>query len=166
MAIKRDLHVKMYHCSLHLPKQRDSKHISLNVLIYCHKETVFPVVNVYPLSILRPSHSIWWQRSGSTLDLVMACCRLTAPNHHLKQSGLIISKFHWQSSRVRFTGNTSTINHWNQHENYLPRMSIKFPRADDINKLLFRKCSFGCSDCTFSRMLLEILVVTTTSIKD
>ena len=79
MAIKRELHVKMYYCSLHLPKQRDSKH-SLNVLIYCHRETVFPFVNVYPLNILWPSHSIWWQRSGSTLALVMACCRLTAPN--------------------------------------------------------------------------------------
>ena len=40
---------------------------------------------------LQPSGTIWWHKSGSTLAQVMACC-LTAPRHHLNQSGLIISK--------------------------------------------------------------------------
>ena len=40
---------------------------------------------------LWPSDSIWWQRPGSTLAQVMACC-LTAPSHYLNQCWLIISK--------------------------------------------------------------------------
>ena len=40
---------------------------------------------------LGPSNAIWWQRSGSTLAKVMACC-LTAPSHYLNQCWLIISK--------------------------------------------------------------------------
>ena len=34
---------------------------------------------------------IWWQRSVSTLDPVMACC-LMAPSHYLNQCWLIISE--------------------------------------------------------------------------
>ena len=37
------------------------------------------------------SDNIWWQRSGSTLAEVMACCQ-TAPSHYLTQCWLIISK--------------------------------------------------------------------------
>ena len=38
---------------------------------------------------------MWWQRSGSTLAQVMACC-LTAPIHYLNQcSSMIISEFQW-----------------------------------------------------------------------
>ena len=40
---------------------------------------------------LRPSDTIWRQRSGSTLVQVMACC-LTAPSHYLNHCWLIISK--------------------------------------------------------------------------
>ena len=39
---------------------------------------------------LRPSDTIWRQKSGSTLAQVMACC-LTAPSHYLNQCSLIIT---------------------------------------------------------------------------
>ena len=41
-----------------------------------------------------PSDTILWQRSGSTLAQVMACC-LTAPSHYLNQYWLIISEVWW-----------------------------------------------------------------------
>ena len=44
---------------------------------------------------LGPSDTIWWQRSGSTLAQVMACC-LTAPSHYLNQCWLIISEAQWR----------------------------------------------------------------------
>ena len=40
---------------------------------------------------LWPSDAIWWQRSGSTLAQVMACCP-TAQSHYLNQCWLIISE--------------------------------------------------------------------------
>ena len=40
---------------------------------------------------LGPSDAIWWQKTGSTLAQVMACC-LTAPSHYLNQCWLIISE--------------------------------------------------------------------------
>ena len=64
------------------------------------------------LNSLRPSDAIWWQRSGSTLAQVMACC-LTAPSHYLNQGWLIISKIQINSSDGNFTRDTSVINDWN-----------------------------------------------------
>ena len=43
---------------------------------------------------LWPSDTKWWQRSGSTLAQVMACCH-TAPSHYLNHSWLIISEIQW-----------------------------------------------------------------------
>ena len=54
---------------------------------------------------LGPSGAIWWQRSGSTLAQVMACC-LTAPSHYLNQCWLIISKVEWHSFKGKFTRDT------------------------------------------------------------
>ena len=45
---------------------------------------------------------IWWHRSGSSLDQVMACC-LMAPSHHLNQCWLIISVSHWYLAEGNFT---------------------------------------------------------------
>ena len=56
---------------------------------------------------VRLSDIIWWQRSGSTLAQVLACC-LTAPSHYLSQCWLIndisgyspgYSQFHRKCSR-------------------------------------------------------------------
>ena len=41
------------------------------------------------INSLWPSDTIWWQRSGSILAQVMACC-LTAPSHYLNQCWLSI----------------------------------------------------------------------------
>ena len=42
---------------------------------------------------LWPSDAIWWQRSGSTMAQVMACC-LTAPSHYLNQCS-VSKKLAW-----------------------------------------------------------------------
>ena len=64
------------------------------------------------INSLWPSDAIWWQRSGSTLAQVMACC-LTAPSHNLNQCWLIISKLQWHSSECNFTRDAPVISHWN-----------------------------------------------------
>ena len=51
---------------------------------------------VFHINSLWPSDTIWWQRSGSTLTQVMACC-LTTPSHYLSQCWLIISGVQWHS---------------------------------------------------------------------
>ena len=61
------------------------------------------------LNSLWPSDAIRWQRSGSTLAQVMACC-LTAPSHYLYQCWLIISKIQLHPSDGNFTRDTSDIN--------------------------------------------------------
>ena len=43
---------------------------------------------------LGPSNAIWWQKTGSTLAQVKACC-LMAPSHYLNQCWLIISEVQW-----------------------------------------------------------------------
>ena len=63
------------------------------------------------------SNAIWWQRTGSTLAQVMACC-LTAPSHYLNQCWLIISKVQQYSSDFNFTWESSAINHWNKLDNH------------------------------------------------
>ena len=67
------------------------------------------------LNSLRPRDAIW-QRSGSPLAQVMACC-LMAPSHYLNQCWLIIDKVEWHSSKGKFTRDTSGINHSNYLEN-------------------------------------------------
>ena len=57
---------------------------------------------------LRLSDAIWWQRSGSTLAQVMACC-LMAPSHYLNQCWLIISEVLWQSYDGNITRDTSAF---------------------------------------------------------
>ena len=77
---------------------------------------------------LTPSDAMRRQRSGATLAQVIACC-LTAPNHYLNQCWLIISKAQWHSSECNFTKDAWTINHWNMFENYMSKISFKFPRG-------------------------------------
>ena len=59
---------------------------------------------------LLPNDVIWWNRSGSTLAQVMACC-LMAPSHYLNQYWLNTSKVLWHSSDGNFTRDTSATNH-------------------------------------------------------
>ena len=85
------------------------------------------------LNSLWPSDSIWQQRSGSTLAQVMACC-LMASSHYLNKCCLIISKIQWHWSEGNFTRNTLGINHRNQLENYLPKISLKSSRGQWVNQ--------------------------------
>ena len=84
---------------------------------------------------LWPSDSIWQQRSGSTLAQVMAWC-LTAPSHYLNQCWLIISEVQWQLYEGNFARDASTINHQNLSENYISKISFKFPRGQWVKKKL------------------------------
>ena len=76
---------------------------------------------------LGPSDAIWWQKTGSTLAQVMACC-LTAPSHYLNQCWLIMNKVKWHSFEGNFTADISAINHCNWLEKYSPKISLKSPR--------------------------------------
>ena len=84
------------------------------------------------LNSLGLSDTIWRHKSGSTLAQVMACC-LTAPSHCLNQCWLFISEIQWYSSECNFTRDVSTINHWNAFENYICKISFKFPRDQWVN---------------------------------
>ena len=77
---------------------------------------------------LRPSDTIWRQRTGSTLAQVVACC-LTTPSHYMNQCWLIITKVLWLSYEGNFARDASIINHWNLFENYMSKISFKFPRG-------------------------------------
>ena len=67
---------------------------------------------LHDINSLWPNDTLWWQRSGSTLAQVIACC-LTAPSHYLNQGWLTISKVHWHSIEYNFTIDTSVTNHYN-----------------------------------------------------
>ena len=77
---------------------------------------------------LWPNNVIWWQKTGSTLAQVMACC-LTAPSHYLNQCWFTISTVHWHSFEYNLTRDTSAINEQNWLENYFPKISLKSPRG-------------------------------------
>ena len=71
-----------------------------NIMSNLHRDIIdstLKTILVALINSLWPSNAIWWQRSGSTLAQVMACC-LTAPSHYLNQCWLIISKVLWHSS--------------------------------------------------------------------
>ena len=57
---------------------------------------------------LGPNDAICWQRSGSTLAQVMACC-LTTPSHYLNQCWLSIRKVQWYSYEDNFRSDISPI---------------------------------------------------------
>ena len=52
---------------------------------------IFNSVDIDLINSLGPSAAIWWQRSGSTLAQVIACC-LMAPSYYVNQCWLIINK--------------------------------------------------------------------------
>ena len=99
---------------------------------------------VFNFNSMWPSDAIWWHRSGSTLAQVMACC-LMAPSHYLNQWWLIISEVQWHSYQGNFTRDASTINHWNLFENYMSKITVKFPRGQWVKVWsMFYFCN--CSD--------------------
>ena len=60
-------------------------------------------------------NTMWWQRSGSTLTQVMACC-LAAPCHYPNQCWLTISEVLWHSPDDNFTGKAQYIYPWKEFE--------------------------------------------------
>ena len=90
-------------------------------LVVTHKGVFF-------VNSLRSSDAIWWQRSGSTLAQVMACC-LMVPSHYLNQCWPIISELQRQSPEGNFTRDTSAINYWNYLEHHISKISFRSPRG-------------------------------------
>ena len=75
-----------------------------NCISKCHLQNVGHFVQaslwtvwIGSINSLRPSDTIWLNRSRSTLAQVMACC-LMARSHYLNQCWLIISLVPWHSS--------------------------------------------------------------------
>ena len=73
-----------------------SRAISIGIWFICVTNTNQKLSNILQqamiyINSLGPSDAIWWQKTGSTLAQVMACC-LTAPSHYLNQCLLLISK--------------------------------------------------------------------------
>ena len=87
-----------------------------------------------PYNSLWPRDTIWRHGSRSTLAQVMACC-LTAPSHYLNQCWLIISEVQWHSYKGYFTRDAATINDKNLFENYISKISFKFPRGQSLNDI-------------------------------
>ena len=85
-----------------------------------------------PALVVSERHEPWWNRSGSTLAQVMACC-LTAPSHYLNQCWLNISVALWHSAENDFTRNAQDIYPWYQFENYWFKTSTTSPRGQWVN---------------------------------
>ena len=86
-------------------------HLDGSMLKRCNSIGNALELHVFFINSLRPSDTIWWHRSGSTLVQVMACC-LTAPSHYLNQCWLIISKVLWHSSEGYFIRDASATIHF------------------------------------------------------
>ena len=97
-----------------------------------------------------------WSDTGSTLAQVMACC-LMAPSHYLNQCWLIISKVLLLSCEGNFTRDASIINHYNLFENYMSKISFKFPRGQWVNSLKSTQHGITVtSTCTWSNDDLDL----------
>ena len=79
---------------------------------------------------LKPSDVIWRHKSGSTLAGVMACF-LAAQSHYMKIVD-INCKVQWYLPEGNFTKDISSINHRNQHKNYLSTISLKFSMGQRV----------------------------------
>ena len=78
------------------------------------------------------SDALWWQRSGSPLTQVMACC-LMAPSHYLNQCWLIIREVVWHSHESNFTGNVQDIYPWYEFEYHQFKNTATSPRDQWVN---------------------------------
>ena len=58
---------------------------------------------------------------------------LTAPSHYLNQCWRIISKVKWHSPKGKFTRYTSAVKYRNYLEDYVTKMSFKFPRGQWVD---------------------------------
>ena len=84
----------------------------------------YNLININAFEIinsLAPSDAIWWQKSGSTLAQVMACC-LTAQSHYLNQCWLINTKVLWHPRALSWEDLKIHINK--------TRMKFEFLKSD------------------------------------
>ena len=83
---------------------------------------------------LWPSDANWWQRFGSTLAQVMACC-LVAPSHYLNQCWFIISEVQrhgtWKKFRERCPNHQSLK--WTWNTNHSSKSLLKSSRGQWVN---------------------------------
>ena len=101
------------------------------ILLYPNK-----MINPYLLiNSFWPSDAIWWQRPGSTLAQVIACC-LTEPSHHLNQCWLIISEVLWHWAESNFTASTQALILYNDFENHTFKISFTSPRGQWVKQLV------------------------------
>ena len=106
-----------------------------NVGFSCLEQENIPVLRFSsPFNSSRPSDAIWWQRSGSTLAQVMACC-LTAPSHYLNQCWPMISEVLCNSYDTNFTENTSNVYHWNEFKISQIVTAVKSPRGQWVSNV-------------------------------
>ena len=86
------------------------------------------------INSLWPSDAIWYQRSGSTLAKVMACC-LMAPSHCPNQYWLLITEVLWHSSEGNSTGNSQNFYPWYEFQITNLRLQLHFPWTNELHKL-------------------------------
>ena len=82
-----------------------------------------------------PGDVMWWQRSGSTLAQVMACC-LTAPSHYLNQCWLVIYGTHLHLAEGNFEVIVLDTTHYKVFGNCwrwnIPALGVNIMPADAL----------------------------------
>ena len=99
------------------------------------------------INSLWPIITIWWYRSGSTLDQVMACC-LTAPSHYLNQCWPVSSSdVHPRAISEKIT--ESSITKPSLKITYL-KFHSNFVGFNGLSWEIRMKCVAECSSCSRS----------------
>ena len=117
------------------------------------------------LNSLWPSEAIWWQRSGSTLAQVMACC-LTAPSHYPNQCWLIrmiiISKVPWKISEGIIITRSEDTSQQNKISSCIFKIASRSPRDQWVNRFWFvwlmNHSFFMAASLTLGRLLNEVIL--------
>ena len=118
----------------------DAKSVHI-VLMLCNDRPIvwFSLLTTF-INSLWPSDAMWWQRIGSTLAQVMACC-LMAPSHHLNQCWLIMNLVLWHPPENNFIGISQNINLKNEFETYNFKIIPTSPSGQWLNSFNFSYCS-------------------------
>ena len=88
-----------------------------------------------------------WHNSASTLANKMVCF-LTAPSHYLNSCWFFINGVLWQLPNSNIPANAQDFNMWNEFENNIFKITITFPRGNEL---------FGLSHASFD---LQIVLIT------
>ena len=121
LKTNRVLYELMMHLCVKFVKISQSVH-ELCMIFFPGKPTNKPLTHC---GLVMPYGNI----SGSTLVQVMACC-LAAPSHYMNQCWLVISGFQLHPCQDNFTTYNLSTNQQNEFENYLYKISFRFPRGE------------------------------------